>query len=109
MISQEFAEICVHFQGTRQSGLLCCKAFPAGIPKEWPCMQALTLALVVRLYDIPKQCPNGCRFEISSHMCECLWEDRLFYYPDGNVDKVDGGETKEQFERRLRSYVPPFK
>ena len=86
-----------------------CQAFPDGIPRDWPCHCNLTGTLAVKPCKVPQKCPNGCRFELTEEGRDILIYQREWDYPDGNVDKVDGGETKEQFERRLRSYVPPFK
>ena len=85
-----------------------CQAFPDGIPRDWPCHCHLTGTLAVKPCEIPTECPNGYRFELSERGREILIGLREWEYPDGNVDDFDGGETKEQFERRLKSYVPPF-
>ena len=85
-----------------------CKAFPDGTPRDWPCHCTLTGTLAVKPCKVPRKCPNGCRFELSEQGREILINLREWDYPDGNVDEFEGGETKEQFERRLKSYVPPF-
>ena len=111
MYTEQIASICRHSVAPEPRYLEAqwhCKAFPDGIPRDWPCHCNLTGTLAVMPCEIPTKCPNGCRFELTEHGRELLIYQREWDYPSGNVDKVDGGETKEQFERRLKGYVPPF-
>ena len=80
-----------------------CQAFPDGIPRDWPCHCHLTGTLAVKPCEIPTEWRNGYRFELSEQGREILVNVREWDEPDGDVDECEGGETKEQCERRLRS------
>lgn len=84
-----------------------CKAFPDGIPRDWPCMSNLMGTLAVKPCKVPRKCPNSCCFELSENGREILislWE---WYYPDGIVHEWEDGDTREQLEKRIERYMHP--